>query len=70
MEGLGVPTISDVTEAFEALGLATAKGKRIPDLPMVVLSKGYDQRPEEEIRADVRQRAPEILAALTRPDSG
>lgn len=70
MEELGVPTISYVTEPFEGLGLATAKGKKIPDLPIVVLSKGYDQRPEEEIRADVRQRAPEILAALTKPGSG
>ena len=70
MEELGVPTISYVTEPFEGLGIATAKGKRIPDLPMVVLNKGYDQRSEEEIREDIRQRAPEILAALTKKGPG
>ncbi|MEE9285243.1 MAG: hypothetical protein V3V35_05885 [Dehalococcoidia bacterium] len=70
MEELGVPTISFVTQPFQGLGLATAKGKRIPDLPIVVLDHLYDQRPEDEIRADVRQRMPEVLAVLTNSGPG
>ena len=65
-----MPTISFVTEAFRGLGEATAKGKRMPELPIIVLPKLYDQLPEEEIWADMRNRAQDVLAALrdlTRP---
>jgi len=58
--------VSFVTEPFRSLAGATAKGKRVPDLPIIVLPMGYDQRPEDEVRADVRQRVPQVLAALTK----
>ncbi len=66
MESLGVPTVSFVTEPFQNLAETTAKGKRVPDLPLIVLPIGYDQREEADVRADVRQRAPEVLRALTK----
>ncbi|MBI3742926.1 MAG: hypothetical protein HY261_01385 [Chloroflexi bacterium] len=59
-----MPTISLVTEAFRGLSQATAKGKRMPELPVIVLPKLYDQLPEAEIRADVRDRVQDILSAL------
>lgn len=62
---MGVPTVSFVSEDFRGLSNATAKGKRFPDLPIVVLPSLYGQLPEEEIRRDIRQRVPEVLAALT-----
>lgn len=61
-----MPTISFVTEPFRSLSEATARGKRVPDLPIVVLPAGYDQRAEADVRSDVRQRAPQVLAALTK----
>ena len=69
MEAQGVPTISLVTEHFEGLGLVTAKGQKMPDLPTIVLPHLYDLLSEEEVRQDIRQRVPEILAALTK-DAG
>ena len=59
-----MPTISLVTEAFRGLSEATAKGKRMPELPTIVLPRLYDQLPEAEIRADVRSRVQDLLAAL------
>ena len=59
-----MPTVGLVTEQFRGLGIATARGKKTPDLPMIVLPQLYDQLPEEEIRADARRRVQEVLAAL------
>ena len=65
MEELGIPSISFVTESFRGLGNATAKGKKMSDLPIVVLPKLYDQFPEDEIREDVRGHVPDVLDSLT-----
>lgn len=66
MEGLGTPSISLVTDQFRGLGAATAKGRRVSELPIMVLPHLYDQWPEEQIREDIRNRIPEILNALVR----
>jgi hypothetical protein len=64
VESLGIPSISLVTEQFRGLGTATAKGRRVADLPIMVVPHLYDQWPEEKIREDIRNRLPEILDAL------
>jgi hypothetical protein len=60
-----VPTVSLVTQQFRGLGQATARGKKLPELPIVVLPHQYDQMAEPEIRADIRARIPDLLSALT-----
>jgi hypothetical protein len=64
LEGLHIPTVTLVTEQFSRLALATARGKRMPGLPIAALPHGYDQLPEAAIRSDVGARLPTILAAL------
>jgi hypothetical protein len=64
---LGTPTISLVTEPFRGLANATARGRKIPDLPTIVLPRGYDRLPEEDIRADIRRHLSEMLGAVTHP---
>ena len=65
VEELGVPTVSLVTAQFKGLARTTARGRKVPELPVVVLPDLYDQLSEEEIRADIRSRLPEILGAMT-----
>jgi len=55
-----------VTEQFKGLAQATARGRRVPALPVLVLPRGYDELPEAEIRADARERLPALMDALTR----
>ncbi len=62
---MGVPTISLVTEQFQGLGAAAAKGRRMPNLPITVMPHGYDQWDEQAIKDEARLRLPEIMAALT-----
>jgi hypothetical protein len=54
-----------VTEQFRGLAEATARGRKVPSLAILVLPAGYDELPEAEIRADARRRAPELVRALT-----
>lgn len=56
-----------VTEQFEGLARATAQGRCVPELPVLVLPSDYDERPEAEIRADARARWAALMGALTRP---
>ena len=60
-----MPTVSLVTQQFRGLGQATARGKKLPELPIVVLPHQYDQMAEPDIRADIRARIPDLLTALT-----
>lgn len=62
---MGTPTVTLVTEPFRGLAGATSRGNKIPDLPTIVLPQAYDRLPEEAIRADIRLRLPDILAAVT-----
>lgn len=59
-----MPSVGLVTEQFRGLAEATARGRRTPDLPILVLPAGYDELPEAEIRADARRRVPELVRAL------
>jgi hypothetical protein len=54
-----------VTEQFRGLAEATARGRKNPDLAILVLPAGYDELPEAEIRADAQHRLPELARALT-----
>ena len=65
MEESGVPSVGIVTDQFSGLALATARGRKMPDLNIIVLPHKYDQLSEEEVRKDIRGRAAEIIAALT-----
>ncbi len=60
-----MPTVSLVTEQFQGLGAATAEGRKMPRLPIIVMPHGYDQWTEEAIREQIRAKLPAILAALT-----
>jgi hypothetical protein len=54
-----------VTEQFRGLAAATARGRKNPDLAILVFPSGYDELPEAEIRADARRRIAELVRALT-----
>jgi len=58
-----------VTQQFKGLAEATARGRRVPDLPVLVLPSGYDELSEGEVRADARERLPALIRALTRSPS-
>ncbi|MCE2392468.1 MAG: hypothetical protein J4G09_13490 [Proteobacteria bacterium] len=60
-----MPCAGLVTRQFKGLAQATARGRRVPELPVLVLPQGYDEWPEERIRADARERLPALLDALT-----
>jgi len=60
-----VPSVGLVTERFLGLAQMTALGRRNPDLPILVFSAGFDELPDEEIRAAARRCLPELLRALT-----
>jgi hypothetical protein len=64
LEEMGIPTVSLLTEQFRGLGAATAKGKKMADLPVVVLPHLYDQKSPEAVREDIRERLPALLGAL------
>jgi hypothetical protein len=53
-----------VTEQFRGLAEATARGRRNPELAIVVLPAGFDELPESEIRAQARARLPQLIRAL------
>ena len=65
MEESGVPSVGIVTEQFSGLALATARGRKMPDLNIIVLPHKYDQLSEQEVREDIRGRAAEIIGTLT-----
>ncbi len=44
---------------------ATARGKKMPNLPIIVLPHRYDHLPEDDIRADVRGRVGDVIKILT-----
>ena len=44
---------------------ATARGKRMPNLPIIVLPHRYDHLPEDDIREDVRNRVGDVIKILT-----
>lgn len=54
-----------VTQQFRGLAEATARGRKNPDLAVLVFPAGYDELPEAEIRTDARRRLPELVRALT-----
>ena len=54
-----------VTEQFRGLAEATARGRKNPELALLVFPAGYDELPEAEIRADARRRLPELVRALS-----
>lgn len=58
-----------MTQQFKGLAEATARGRRVPELPVLVLPRGFDELPEDEIRADARERLPALVSALTRSAS-
>lgn len=53
------------TKSFEAMSVAVARGKGLPDLGRVVFQGNFDSLPEEEIRQLVIDRFPEISDGLT-----
>ena len=65
MEELGIPCVGLVTEQFKGLAQATARGRRVPELPVLVLPRGYDELSDAEIRADARARLSALMGALT-----
>ena len=60
-----MPSVGLVTEQFRGLAAATARGRKNPELAILVFPSGYDELPEAEIRADARRRVPELVRALT-----
>jgi hypothetical protein len=63
MERRGLPTLTIVTERFEALGRAVAESLERDDLPLLVIDHPFGGLPE----GDVRARAQEVAARL--PDA-
>jgi hypothetical protein len=53
------------TQAFAGLADAVTRGQRAEGLRRVILPHPLNDRPEEDIRAALRERLPEIVAALT-----
>ncbi|MEK7874530.1 MAG: hypothetical protein AAB502_11830 [Chloroflexota bacterium] len=53
-----------VTKAFEGLAKASAKGRGVPDLRVVVLPHPLDSLPEKQIRQIVRQHSDVIIHNL------
>lgn len=66
IERMGIPSVTVVTEPFEAAALATAAALGMPDLPLVVIPHDYLSESEAEIQMKVGGVIGEILAALTR----
>lgn len=60
-----MPSVGLVTEQFRGLAEATARGRKNPDLALLVFPAGYDELPEAVIRTDARRRLPELVRALT-----
>ena len=58
------------TKPFEAMSVAVARGKGLPDLERIVFPINFDSLPEEQIRQLVVDRFPEISAALTSRGKG
>lgn len=53
------------TLAFAGLADAVARGQQATGLRRVILPHPLNDRPEEEIRAALRERMPDIIAGLT-----
>ncbi|MEK7681295.1 MAG: hypothetical protein AAB369_00535 [Chloroflexota bacterium] len=66
LEARGVPTVTLATQYFEALARITAKGKRLPDLPLTILPHPLNPLPDGQIREAVRKQAGRMVEALTR----
>jgi hypothetical protein len=66
VERHGIPTVSLFTQAFAGLADAVTRGQQAEGLRRVVLPHPLNDRPEDEIRAALRRRLPEVVAALTR----
>ena len=64
LELLGVPTVSLVTENFEALARASARARGADELPIVVLPADFDDWDETAVRAAVRDRLASITTRL------
>lgn len=60
-----MPTVTLFTDNFAGLSLAVATGMDAPGLRRVILPHPLNDRPEDEIRAALRERAARIIGGLT-----
>ena len=60
-----MPTVTLCTTPFAQLGRLTARGRRMPDLPIVVLPHPMAGRPADSVVELINAAADEIRAALT-----
>ena len=61
---MGTPAVGLVTEQFQGLAEATARGLRVENQPLIVLPSSYDEWSEADIRADIASRLDDIVDAL------
>jgi hypothetical protein len=64
MERAGVPTVTIVTERFEALGRAVAESLDLPSLPLLVIPHPFGGLPAEDVRERGRLVADQLPEAL------
>lgn len=60
-----MPTITICTTAFEALAGAVCAGKRMPDLPLVIIPHPLATQTAEGIEALARDHLEEVVRGLT-----
>ena len=54
-----------VTEQFVSLAKSAARAKGVEDLRMVVVPHPFETLPRDRIREIAREKAPEIVSAIT-----
>ena len=66
MERLGVPTVTIVSNAFEALARAEVRSLGLPDMPVLVVPHPVAARSREVLRAWGDGLVPGVISGLTR----
>ena len=66
MEKHGIPSVTLVTQIFEALGRTVAKGRGMPDLQIHVMPHPLNPLPEAQVRQITRDHADGIVEHLLR----
>lgn len=64
-----MPTVTIVTEQFVSLAKSAARAKGLDDLRMVVVPHPFETLPRDRIREIAREKASEIIAAITKAES-